>query len=280
MKYFLFIILLFFAQASNAQQRVKKVMIDGKGTPLVFLHGATANMSGLDKATQELTADFQVIRMQNFNSQYAEENKLLPENYSVRMESESVGYTLDSLAIREPVVLVGSSYGGLIALDYAVNHPDKIKALILLEPVTFSLKTVRKEKPGDYSKTKKITVQLKPTTDISDQQLAEFRCLQVNCDSVDIRSLPQWKSWLEQRNRLRGLSAAFEHKFAPKSLKKFPRPVLIVTGTQTSTLNKRINELLHAELPTSKLAYIQSGHAIPTTAPKDLAKMIYDFLSK
>lgn len=191
MKYLLFVILLIFVQSSIAQIRIKKVMIDGKGAPLVFLHGATTNMSGLDKATKELTADFQVIRMQSFNSQYAEEKKLLPKNYSVRMESESVGYTLDSLAIAEPVVLVGSSYGGLIALDYAMNHPDKIKALILLEPVAFSLNTVRKEKPGDYRKTKKITIQLKPTTEISDKQVEQFRCLQVNCDSVDIRSLPQ-----------------------------------------------------------------------------------------
>jgi pimeloyl-ACP methyl ester carboxylesterase len=280
MKYSLFITLIFFVQlAGIAQPRIKKVMIDGTGSPLVFLHGATTNMSGLDKPTKLLAPDLRVIRMQSFNSQYAEANKALPENYSVRMESEAIGYTLDSLGVLEPVILVGSSYGGLIALDYAINHPDRIKSLILLEPVAFGLNTVLKERPEGFDKIEKITIQLKPTAEITDQQVEEFRCLQVNCDSVNIRSLPQWKTWLEQRNRLRGLSAPFEHKIDSKSLKIFPRPVLIVTGTLTSPLNKRIDELLQAELPTSKLTYIQSGHSIPTTAPDELAKMIKEFVS-
>lgn len=280
MKYFLFITLILSSQLDIiAQPRVKKVMIDGDGSPLVFLHGATTNMSGLDKATKALSPNFRVIRMESFNSLYAAENRVLPENYSVRMESAGVGYTLDSLGILEPVILVGSSYGGLIALDYSITHPEKIKSLILLEPVAFGLDTVRKERPTGFDKTEKVTIQLKPTAEITDQLVEEFRCLQVNCDSVNIRSLPQWKTWLEQRNRLRGLTAAFEHKIDSKALRNFSRPIMIVTGTVTSPLNKRINELLHGELPTSKLSYIQSGHAIPTTAPEELAKMINDFLT-
>ena len=281
MKYFLLIILISFIHlGSTAQLRVKKVMIDGNGAPLVFLHGATTNMSGLDKPTKLLSGSFRVIRMESFNSQYAAENRTLPGSYSIQIESEGVGYTLDSLGVAEPVILVGSSYGGLIALDYAINHPERIKSLILLEPVAFGLNEVRKERPEGFDKTEKISVQLKPTAEITDELVKEFRCLQVNCDSVNILNLPQWKTWLEQRNRLRGLSAAFEHKIDSKTLKKFTRPVLIVTGTLTAPLNKRIDELLHAELPTSKLSYIQSGHSIPTTAPEELAKMINDFLSK
>jgi pimeloyl-ACP methyl ester carboxylesterase len=279
MKYFLIITSLLFIQIMcGAQPRVKKVMIDGAGAPLVFLHGATTNMSGLEKPTKLLAPNFMVVRMQSFNSQYAEENKTLPADYSVGMESEGVGYTLDSLGINGLVILVGSSYGGLIALDYALNHQDRIKALILLEPVAFGLNSVRKERPADYDKIEKITIQLKPTAEITEQQVEEFRCLQVNCDSVNIRSLPQWKTWVERRNMLRGLSAPFEYSIDSKLLKTFTKPVLIVTGTLTSPLNKRIDELLHAEMPSSKLSYIQSGHSIPTTAPEELVKMIGAFL--
>lgn len=41
-----------------------------------------------------------------------------------------------------------------------------------------------------------------------------------------------------------------------------------VNTNLTSLLHKTIDELLYVELLTSKLTYIQNGHAIPTTAPE------------
>jgi pimeloyl-ACP methyl ester carboxylesterase len=174
---------------------------------------------------------------------------------------------------------VGSSYGGLIALDFALNHPGRVRSLVLLEPIAFGLPSVVKEKPSDYSRIEKITIQLKPTAEITDEQIEQFRCLQVNCDSVNIRMLPQWNSWLQQRNKLRGLSATFEHKIDTAQLAQFKKPVLILTGTQTAPLNKRIDELLQKELAGSRLLYIESGHSIPTQAPKELVKDILEFVN-
>ena len=65
-----------------------------------------------------------VIRMEHFNVEYADENRTLPADYSVKMESEAIGKTLDSLNIKEPVVLVGWSYGAVIAYDFALHHPQ------------------------------------------------------------------------------------------------------------------------------------------------------------
>ena len=76
-----------------------------------------------------------------------------------------------------------------------------------------------------------------------------------------------------------GIICIFEYKIDSKTLQNLHMPVLIVTGTLTSPLNKRIDELLQADLPTSKLLYIQSGHSIPTTAPDELAKLINSFLN-
>jgi pimeloyl-ACP methyl ester carboxylesterase len=261
-----------------SQSLVKNVMIDGTGPTLIFLHGATADMLGLEKATQELKADFKVIRMSNFNTQYASEGKLLPANYSIKMESKGVNATLDSLKITESIILVGSSYGGLIALDFAMKYPKKIKALILLEPPAFSLPAVVKENLEGVDQIKHMSLQHTPTAEITEQQVEQYRCMQVKCDSVNIRNLPQWKVWMQQKNRLRGLSSTFLYKFQTKKLNDFKRPVLIVTGTQSGPLGKRINELLHAELPTSKIIFVNSGHAIPTTAPKELANAILEFV--
>ncbi|WP_290609792.1 alpha/beta fold hydrolase [Arsukibacterium sp. UBA3155] len=41
---------------------------------------------------------------------------------------------LDKLNISEPVILVAHSYGGSVARDFAAAYPDKIKALLMLDP--------------------------------------------------------------------------------------------------------------------------------------------------
>ncbi|HHP7245363.1 MAG TPA: alpha/beta fold hydrolase [Elainellaceae cyanobacterium] len=40
--------------------------------------------------------------------------------------------------IRHPVILVGASLGGAVAIDFAVHHPDWVRSLVLIDSVGFS----------------------------------------------------------------------------------------------------------------------------------------------
>jgi pimeloyl-ACP methyl ester carboxylesterase len=52
-----------------------------------------------------------------------------PGNLEARMEKLEAG-----LAGKDKLMLVGSSYGGLMAAIYACRHPEKVRRLILLAP--------------------------------------------------------------------------------------------------------------------------------------------------
>jgi pimeloyl-ACP methyl ester carboxylesterase len=50
---------------------------------------------------------------------------------SIARQAELLAPVVEKLSQRGPIVVYGSSYGGSVAARLAMNHPDKIKALVL-----------------------------------------------------------------------------------------------------------------------------------------------------
>jgi hypothetical protein len=68
-----------------------------------------------------------------------------------------------------------------------------------------------------------------------------------------------WPKWLQQKDRLRGLSAVPRYSIDFKRLHAFRKPVLVVTGTNTIEPNKIIDKLLSIEFLHAKTASLQGG---------------------
>jgi 3-oxoadipate enol-lactonase len=241
---------------SLAQPATKQVLVEGHGPPIVLLHGGTFHYAAYAAHSKLLADSFTVIRMQQFNVQYANEGRTLPENYSVQMESEAVKATLDSLHITQPVILVGHSYGGVIAFDFAMNHPDKMQSLILVEAPLFDIAKVKGEYSEKMKQIDKLTRNFTPKATITEEMIKSFRCEMTNCDTFDIRQHPMWPKWLQQKDRLRGLSVVPNYKIDFKKVHAFQKPVLIVTGNTTIQPNKIINKLLAQEFSNVTKAYL------------------------
>lgn len=273
-----FVLHLFIPFLVFAQPKIKKVLTEGEGIPVVMLNGGTADMNVFTDHSKELSRHYKVIRMEQFNVQYAAEGVMLPADYSVRMESEAIRFTLDSLDIKEPVVLVGHSYGGLIALDFALNHPKYIRSLVLIEPPVFHLAEIKGESPEGIKKMQDLLKQFSPRAEITEEMVKQFRCELVNCDSIDIHQHPLWNTWVKQKNRLRGLSVVSNFKIDLEKLHQFKKPVLIVTGTQTVPFHKRIDELLTEGFTDAKAANIHGGHTAVNTNAKEFIECLLKFL--
>ncbi len=274
----LFILLLFTQFSAGAQPKTKKVLIEGEGIPVLMLNGGTSDMTVFAAHSKELSHEYKVIRMEQFNIQYAAENRILPGNYSVRMESEAIKHTLDSLHIKEPVIVVGHSYGGVIAFDFALHHPDLVKSLVLIEPPLSGIAAAKHESPEGMKEMHALVKEFTPHAEITEALLKQFRCGLMNCDSINIYQHPLWPVWLKQKNRLRGLFTVGEYKINLKKIQRFHKPVLIITGTGTVPYHTRIDALLANEFPLAKTASLPGGHASVYSHPDEFIKILLQFI--
>ncbi|HWX81548.1 MAG TPA: alpha/beta hydrolase [Steroidobacteraceae bacterium] len=105
----------------------------GEGDPILAIHGAGG---GFDQAVDMTGAvvgrGYQLIAPSRFG--YLRSG--LPDNLTAAMQADAFAQLLDKLGIDRAAV-VGISAGAWSSLQFAIRHPDRCRALILLVPADY-----------------------------------------------------------------------------------------------------------------------------------------------
>jgi len=106
----------------------------GEGPPLLVVHGAAGGFDqGLMIGAPLIKAGYQVIAVSRFGYLRTP----LPADASPEAQADAYACLLDALRIPR-VALVGASAGSPSALQFALRHPERCRALVLLVPVVFA----------------------------------------------------------------------------------------------------------------------------------------------
>jgi pimeloyl-ACP methyl ester carboxylesterase len=99
--------------------------------PIVLIHGTSASLHTWDGWTEALSSERRVIRfdLPGFGLTGPEPNN----NYSIEHYAKFVVSVLDELGISSAVI-GGNSLGGYIAWATGVLHPERVTALVLVDP--------------------------------------------------------------------------------------------------------------------------------------------------
>jgi 3-oxoadipate enol-lactonase len=100
---------------------------DGHGPPLVLVHAGIADMRMWDPLVALLDHRFRIVRYDMRG--HGETTYEAGESSDV----DDLAALLAALEI-DSCVLVGASFGGLVALAFAAAHPDAVERLIVLDP--------------------------------------------------------------------------------------------------------------------------------------------------
>lgn len=102
----------------------------GSGPPVITLHGGPGLSDYTHPLTVELAAEFRVVRYQ----QRGLSPSLLDGPFAVETHVADLLAILDGLGLDRPV-LAGHSWGGHLALHFAVAHPDRVSGLLIIDPL-------------------------------------------------------------------------------------------------------------------------------------------------
>jgi pimeloyl-ACP methyl ester carboxylesterase len=200
----------------------------------------------------------------------------------LELESAAMARALDRLGLDGPLDITGHSFGALVALDFALDHPDRVRTLVLAEPPAFwAVPHAELMTTADMRTMFELSKELIPDRDPTDDQLVRFRCVLGVCGlKAPAANEAGDDDWTARRAALRGLAAVANHSDDPARLRAFRRPVLIVTGTTTVSFHRRINEILAATLPRAERVELRGGHGAVATAQDEFVTMLRAFLAR
>ena len=254
--------------------------VEGKGIPIVLIHGTGASLHTWDDWTLKLKENYQVIRMDLPAFGLTGPNK--SGDYSIKqytqfLEEFVVKMKLDSM------FLAGNSLGGNIAWNYASKNPEKVQKLILVDA---SGLPTNKPQPWIF-KMAKTPVLSKLFLYITPRNIIEDNLKQVYEDDTKISDalITRFHDMaLREGNRKAFVDRAkidFKISEASKEeqLQNIQTPTLLIWGAKDTWIPLDNGKRMDALLPNSKLVVLQnSGHVPMEENPKESFKVLNDFL--
>jgi 2-hydroxy-6-oxonona-2,4-dienedioate hydrolase len=105
----------------------------GEGEPILTIHGAAGGFDqGLDMTGAMAGQGYRLIAPSRFG--YL--RSTLPANPTTAMQADAYVQLLDRLGINK-VVVVGISAGAWSSMQFAIRHPERCRALVLLVPADY-----------------------------------------------------------------------------------------------------------------------------------------------
>jgi pimeloyl-ACP methyl ester carboxylesterase len=104
----------------------------GAGPAIVLLHGINANHRSFDGWVRELSLDHRVIAVDLPGHGLTGPDPR--QRYTWREMAVLVCGLTEAIGL-DRFVLAGNSLGGAVALEFALSHPEKLRALVLLDAI-------------------------------------------------------------------------------------------------------------------------------------------------
>jgi 3-oxoadipate enol-lactonase len=253
--------------------------LEGSGHPLVLIHAGFLDQRMWDEQFEHFAGDFNVIR---YDVRGFGRSSRPVEKYS---DVEDLYTLLRHLKVNRAFV-VGVSNGGRIAIDFTINHPTMVDALVLVGSGVSGYETTGPEEDRVWGEFEKQVE--------GPQQLAAKEGRIADAVQIDVDT---WASAQNPANRERILKMAMDnshihtdppfrlqvHPTPPgfKRLSEIQAPTLIIFGDRDVPGMRLVAQQLHTKIPGSELVEVHGAdHIANMSKPDEFNRTVLDFLKK
>lgn len=248
----------------------------GSGFPLVFAYGLGGN-TGMWAGQIEAFAKYYRFILWDPRGHGQSESPPHREQYGLQISAEDLHGLLDHLGI-EQAYIGGLSMGGGIAARYAVAHPERVAALLIIDsgsasglPTNPAMRAMREK-----------TIVLAQTQGM--EAVADY----IMESNPNLRTQAQASP--EARQRLRSMflalnptgyahtvRALLDERFPTEQLTRITKPTLVLVGEEDPALEAA--RMTHQKIAGSQLVILpQAGHLSNLDQPEAFNTSVLDFL--
>jgi len=249
--------------------------------PILFLHGGALTAHTWDLCCLALRDEFHCVALDQRG--HGDTDWAPDADYSIGAQREDIRGFADRLGF-DRFVLVGQSMGAINGLAFAVTHPERLSALVMIDAGP----EVRRR--GSSRIREFVNGGAKPETleEIIERALAfnPRRDRQILRRSLmhNLRQQPDgsW-SWKYDRRRFQRLdhdTHLAERRRLADDLANVTCPALVVRGAESDVFHQDDAERLAKNFPDGRQVTIaQAGHTVQGDNPKDLVAALREFLN-
>lgn len=240
----------------------------GEGEPLIFIHAGFSDRRDWKYQIEDFGKEFNTIV---YDQRGAGNSSVPTSSFSPADDLRAV---MDHLKI-EKTAVIGHSLGATIALDFALQYPERVSSLILVAPGLNSHMW-----SPEYSEWFQTIWNLSQPKEMTKQALsAPFYALAMA--NPDIKSEIEMitKENLEKILTWKNFDLQWFFPEPISKLKELKTQVFVVYGDQDSQDIKQIARILTDNLPNVKITQIQNAdHLLNFEQPNELNTLILKFL--
>ncbi len=267
--------------------------IIGEGKPVIILHGGPGlGHNYLYPHIKQLANKYQVIFYDQRSSGKSSGHES-PLDITIDNFVEDLEGFREALKI-EQLNLMGHSWGGLLAQNYAIKHPQRIKTMILLASMgpnaafTSDFKNTIQDRLTDKTKKalKKLGNTFKSSEKIADTFIEyytqSFKAYFYDADLIDQLDLSYFSEEMVGKHLLCNTCLFnYQQNYDLSGLlKSIDCPTLIIHGDY-DPISFQAARALHKAISASEFLLLQNcGHFSHIEKPDQTFNAIYDFLSR
>ncbi len=250
----------------------------GDGEPVVFVHGGGGDECFAVLAEPALTERHRLVHYHRRGWGESERTGL---PLSIEAQAQDCHAVVQQLGI-DRAHMVGLSYGGTILLQFAVDYPDDVHTLTVMEP---GLPQVMEASPEFQELTAAVTPLLE-NGEAAEAIDTFFRgiCGQEYAAAFD-RTLPAgwFERWVEDAETLfpHDAPALDAWEFTEEDAARIDAPVLNVRGADTAPFFEEIHETVQSWIPHAERAVLPDAtHCMLELNPGGAATLLAEFFAQ